>query len=139
MARNDAFRSNLRLRVAKAEKKIDLAIRYTVMGMAQRLVNRSPVDTGRFRGNWQFGVASVNTDTSSSPDSSGAGSIGRIMRGLSTVASGQKIFVTNSLPYARRLEYGWSKQAPGGMVRLTVAEFKSVLREAVSNAKATTV
>jgi hypothetical protein len=37
--------------------------------------------------------------------------------------SGQKIFLTNALPYAIRLENGWSKtQAPQGMVKLSLAE-----------------
>jgi hypothetical protein len=37
------------------------------------------------------------------------------------------------MPYALRLEYGWSKQAPAGMVRVTVAEFQAVVNAAVTN------
>ncbi|NBT33816.1 MAG: hypothetical protein EBT13_18445 [Rhodobacteraceae bacterium] len=32
------------------------------------------------------------------------------------------IYIQNNLPYANRLENGWSGQAPQGMVALTVAE-----------------
>jgi hypothetical protein len=42
-------------------------------------------------------------------------------------------FLTNNLPYALRLEYGWSKnQAPAGMVGLAVAEFQSIVRDAAA-------
>jgi hypothetical protein len=41
-------------------------------------------------------------------------------------------YITNNLPYAERLEYGWSGQAPSGMIRLSLAEFEQVLREEVA-------
>jgi hypothetical protein len=44
---------------------------------------------------------------------------------------GEIIYLTNSLPYARRLEYGWSKQAPAGMVRITVANFERHLQNQI--------
>lgn len=40
------------------------------------------------------------------------------------------IFLTNNLPYIERLERGWSKQAPTGMVALTVAEFGGIAADA---------
>lgn len=43
--------------------------------------------------------------------------------------------VFNSVPYIRRLEYGWSKQAPAGMVRVNLKRFSQFLREAVAQGK----
>ena len=43
---------------------------------------------------------------------------------------GATIYLVNNLPYAVRLEYGWSKQAPAGMVRITAAEFQSIVDDA---------
>jgi hypothetical protein len=40
--------------------------------------------------------------------------------------------MTNALPYARRLEYGWSRQAPYGMVRYSVLEYRRFLLRAIS-------
>jgi hypothetical protein len=39
----------------------------------------------------------------------------------------------NNLPYAVPLEYGHSKQAPGGMVRITLARFQQIVDEAIRN------
>jgi hypothetical protein len=36
------------------------------------------------------------------------------------------IYLQNSLPYALRLENGWSKQAPGGVLALTVNELEAI-------------
>lgn len=44
---------------------------------------------------------------------------------------GDVVYLTNSLPYAQRLEHGWSKQAPRGMVRLSAIEFKRFVRQAI--------
>lgn len=133
---NAAFKARIAARTARVEKKLSEVVRLTVLSMSQRMINRSPVDTGRFRGNWQLGLASINSDTSSPPDTSGTSAMGRISRGLSVAEIGKRIYITNSLPYSRRLEYGWSQQAPQGMVRLTVAEFRDSLREAILRAKA---
>lgn len=60
----------------------------------------------------------------------------KVARGLS--ATRRRIFaasdwneftLTNNLPYAERLEYGWSNQAPQGMVRVNVARFNTLLEE----------
>ena len=42
-------------------------------------------------------------------------------------------FFTNNLPYAAALENGHSGQAPGGMVRVTVARFQQIVLEAIRN------
>jgi len=36
--------------------------------------------------------------------------------------------VHNDLPYAQRVEYGWSTQAPQGMMRLTIKDFPSIIK-----------
>jgi hypothetical protein len=92
------------------------------------MVRMSPVDTGRFRSNWQSGFGSANIDTGS-PENSDA--IGRASAALESWKPGQTIWLTNSLPYSRALEYGHSKQAPGGMVRLTIQNYAAFLENAV--------
>jgi hypothetical protein len=42
-------------------------------------------------------------------------------------ASGKVFFLTNNLSYIRPLEYGHSKQATVGMVRITVAKIENEL------------
>jgi hypothetical protein len=43
--------------------------------------------------------------------------------------AGDTIYLTNNLPYIRRLEEGYSQQAPAGMVALTVQEFAQVVNQ----------
>ena len=42
-------------------------------------------------------------------------------------------YIINNLPYAIPLEFGHSTQAPGGMVRVTVARFQQIVQEAIRN------
>lgn len=134
--KNDRFRKNFAALLKKAGDKADMVVRASALAVGSSIVQRSPVDTGRFKGNWQYGNTSINFGSSSAADASGASAIGRIAQGLPTWKAGQTIYITNSLPYAKRLEYGWSRQAPGGMVRLAVAEWKDTVRrqaEALKN------
>jgi hypothetical protein len=48
-------------------------------------------------------------------------------------AAGKVHYLTNNLPYAYRLEYGWSRQAPNGMVGVTVVEFQSIVNAAAKD------
>lgn len=112
--------------VAKASGNVEKAVRQTVVLCAQGVVLRTPVDTGRARGNWVLGVGSVDTSTSATNDPSGAGAIGRIAAEVAA-SRGRVFYVTNSLPYIQRLEDGYSKQAPAGMVKATLAALPAAI------------
>lgn len=128
MNTNDVFRVRINELTQAAGDKAGAVVRMLALQMATAMVMRSPVDTGRFRANWQYGADSINTDAADDVDTAGSGTLSRISGELSSWVPGQTIYVTNSLPYARRLEYGHSQtQAPGGIVRVTVAEFGSHL------------
>lgn len=132
---NTAFKANFAKLLKKAGDDAGLVVRKTALQLQTSMVAMSPVDTGRFKGNWQPGIGAINADTSAGEDRTGAGVIGRTVSALGAWKPGQMIYLTNSLPYARRLEFGWSKQAPGGMVRLTVANYARTLAEAVRSIK----
>ncbi|MDH3027638.1 HK97 gp10 family phage protein [Methylobacterium fujisawaense] len=120
----------------KSADRADRVLRKVALDIGARVVLRSPVDTGRFRANWQYGVGGPNTATLVAADKSGQSSIARIAAGVATARLGDVIYISNALPYALRLETGWSKQAPAGMVGLTVAEFQSAIDRAVAAAQA---
>ena len=90
---------------------------------------------GRFKNNWQAGIGSINTGTSRPPDKTGAGSMAAFSASIRAWEPGQTIYLTNSLPYAYRLEHGWSKQTPNGMVRLSVQNFNQALAKAANEVK----
>lgn len=86
---------------------------------------------GRFRANWQYQLGSPDISTSEATDKSGAKALGDIRAKLGKNAAGGIHYLTNSLPYGIRLEEGWSKrQAPNGMVAITILEFKPIVEAA---------
>jgi len=91
---------------------------------------------GRFRGNWQVSFDARATDETGRVDKAGHLTIaaGNVTLGLFNVGV-RDIYFCNNVPYAYRLEMGHSSQAPGGMVRITAAEFQRFFSEAVSEVK----
>lgn len=90
---------------------------------------------GRFRANWQIGIGSMDTTTTEATDAGGSATIARLEGEAQGVKAGQVVTVSNSLPYAQRLEVGWSKQAPAGMVRLTVVDLPGLMAQYLSTLK----
>lgn len=87
---------------------------------------------GRFRGNWQVSFDLPATGETGKIDKDGGQTkqIGSAV--IQTYSTGVgSIYLMNNVPYAQRLEYGWSGQAPQGVVRITVAEFDAFVRKAV--------
>ena len=99
------------------------------------VIKDSPVDTGRFRGNWQTSTASPATGVTIDVDPSGSSAISAMTSLVQSLNDGRVTFLTNNLPYAERLEYGYSKQAPGGMVRKNVARFQSIVNDQIEKHK----
>lgn len=129
---NAAFKAGFAALMQRTGADVDLLVRRVVGDFQRSLVLRSPVDTGRFRGNWQCGVGAVDTRVDSAPDKQGAAAIANAHAVMRSWKAGQTIYLTNSLPYARRLEYGWSAQQPQGMVRVTVHEYAQRLAAQVA-------
>ena len=124
---NDQFRTNFAKVLKKAGDKWPLLIKKVAVDLGRKVVQGSPVDTGRFKSNWVYGNGTINTATT---DATNIDAMVGITAGVETWTPGAIIYITNSLPYARRLEYGWSKQAPQGMVRLAVQDFKANVNSA---------
>ena len=124
MATNDKFRASFAKRINKSKGKFELFVQKLAVEIDKRLVFRSPVDTGRFRANWVVGNGSINGNTKESFTAAN-----NSIEINSIKVNGQIIYITNSLPYANRLEYGYSKQAPQGMVRITAVEANQIARQ----------
>jgi hypothetical protein len=115
---------------AKAGKNADAVVRKASLDILGRIVLRSPVDTGRFRANWQLTVGNPGRGEVPAFDKTGSATIGKGSARLAQFRSGPSIWIVNNLPYAQRLEYGYSQQAPAGMVRVTQREFVSLIARA---------
>ena len=85
---------------------------------------------GRFRGNWQVTFDRPAVGAIDRVDKAGAATLAAGREVLAHYDSGEygSIWFTNNVPYAQRLEYGWSKQAPAGIVRVVAAEINSKVK-----------
>jgi hypothetical protein len=130
---------------AKAKLDLDTVVRKSTLEVFGAVVKKTPVDTGRARANWNVSQNAVNTATTDS--TSQARAQAEVQKALGIPAGGV-VYLANSLPYARVLEYGeypnppkngkgktaggFSTQAPAGMVRLTAQEFSSYVQKAIA-------
>lgn len=105
----------LRERIAEV---VQMATQKIAMQCLRGVVLRTPVDTGRARSNWN--VSLDGPDTSEQGIDSAEGIISAGSSAILASKPYATIYISNGLPYITALEYGHSKQAPGGMVRLTL-------------------
>lgn len=83
------------------------------------IVERTPVDTGSLRASWRASLNSPDLSRTINRDRSTP--LGPPIFTLHDIPLYSKVFISNSTPYVMPIEFGWSKQAPHGMVRVTMA------------------
>ncbi len=133
----------------KTNKNLEKLTRGVLLQMSRDIILMTPVGEpslwqspppkgyigGTARGNWQ---ASINTPImreTNRVDESGGATISAAQSAIDQ-AFGNVYYLTNNVPYIRRLEYeGWSTQAPSGMLRITVARFNQTLEEELRKLK----
>lgn len=110
------------------------------------IVKKTPVDTGRARGNWNITVGHDDTTASTRTKPQF-----KDVEEVPKVEGDETIYISNNLPYITKLEYGgypnppkggkgktingYSKQAPEGMVGVTLANNKNIFESAVRSMK----
>ena len=119
----------------KTGGKLEDVAREVVINVGRSVVEKSPVRTGRFRANWQHGFGSPANGTLDDLDPSGGASLVRIQSSTEGNPAAGIHFISNNLPYAQRLEDGYSSQAPSGIVGLTAIEFRDIVNISVQKAK----
>lgn len=107
--------------------------RVFALNLLSRIVYRTPVDTGRARANWQVSNVSPNTNErkrfkKNQPNAVATDTVARGQKNIDKNKEGQSIWIANNLPYIQRLESGtWSKQAPQGMVAISIEEEETAI------------
>ncbi|MCS3467087.1 hypothetical protein M2401_000808 [Pseudomonas sp. JUb42] len=106
--------------ITQIEQDLVNHMRNIATAMLGEVVLRSPVDTGRFRRNNVISIGSPVFSTLLDVDKDGAETkaIGQTV--LSTLSPYTVIYIQNNLPYAEKLENGYSKQAPTGVYGITM-------------------
>ncbi|URC22425.1 hypothetical protein SUSUWATARI_00440 [Serratia phage vB_SmaM-Susuwatari] len=92
---------------------------------------------GRFRGNWQVGFNVRPLGETGMVDPSGGNALAAGNEKLQNYdpMNTAVVYFTNNVPYATRLEFGWSKQRPEGMVRVTASNFNKWVEDAVAEVR----
>lgn len=99
------------------------------MAIVTDLAHRTPVDTSKALSNWRVSLGQpgalavpphVPGQHGSTQDASAAATIAAAKAVLANKKPGQVIWISNVLPYIRRLNDGYSKQAPAGFVERAI-------------------
>lgn len=124
-------------------EQVSMLIRKVTLEALRGIILRSPVGNpslwkskapkgyvgGHFRNNWFIDINDIKPSERKAIDKSGKDSLAEISK-VSSLGNNPYVvvYIHNSLPYARRLEYGHSTQAPQGMVNVTAQSIASIFR-----------
>lgn len=136
------FEEQIKAFAEKTEKRAELVVRKILFDLYAKIDERSPVGDakywkspaptgyvgGRFRANWQYAFSSQpSEELNTTAYSATAEQI------KTQIGTGQMLgthYLVNNVPYAGRIENGWSRQAPTGVVKVTAEEFQHVVKAA---------
>ena len=123
----------------KSVAEADKIRRGVILKLFSAVIDDTPVDTGRLRGNWQTSVNAPKENELAQTDRGGNRAKAKIAKNLGKF--GDTVYFSNNLPYAKVAEYGewngptdkvtgdgFSKKAPAGMVRKNAIRFQNILK-----------
>lgn len=118
---------------AKTGIALDRAVRMIVIEVGSSIIRMTPVDTGRLKGEWQFTIQPATSETSAiDKNKEGTKTIAKFQGDSLVYKAGMVGYITNLMPYAIPIELGGSKkQAPAGMVRVTLERFQQIVNKAI--------
>ncbi|ATN94109.1 tail completion or Neck1 protein [Shigella phage vB_SflS-ISF001] len=133
------FQGEIDAWIKAAESTLEHSIEIFVRDVHDALVSLSPVDTGRFLGNWQLTFNEIPNYALNRYDRTGvvvrseeqAKSYAMFSRG-GVITS---VHFSNMLIYAGSLEYGHSQLAPNGVVGLVALRLLSYMADAIKQAR----
>lgn len=146
-----SFTADISKWVVKANGNTDKVVRKVVIDMGSSIVMKTPVGDpdywqspppkgyvgGRARANWLYGNGVMPNGALDTVDQSGSATIAKIVAGVSASPTASVHWIANSLPYIRPLEDGTGspRQAPNGMVRISVEEFHQTVERAARSVR----
>jgi hypothetical protein len=127
--------------VEKTKRNNETVMRSVALKLFSAIIKASPVDTGRFRMNWQAAGATPRGGLVAGEDKTGATAIASAETYITNTQAWEEFTLANNLPYANVIEFGgypgsgpntvggFSKQAPQGVVRINVVRFQQLIDE----------
>ena len=144
---------------AKTSKTISKVVREVVIGLAERIDERSPVGNpslwdeeftkvatklewtgpgyvgGHYRMNNQYGFGSPPQGEIDGVDTAGTVALAKTVSGVSAAPVIGVHYIVNNVPYAQAIEDGHSGQAPQGVYGLAAVDFQGIVDAKVARLK----
>lgn len=117
----------------KAQADADRARKKIITEVLGHAIMASPIDTGRFAGNWRTAQSVMPVGVVDRLDTSGQIAMSEMLTTVAGSTGDGDIYLVNNLPYAELLELGHSPQAPGGMVGPAMAILPQIINAAIRN------
>ncbi len=115
--------------LATAEK----VVKETYFDIANDIIIATPQDQGLLIANWLGAYDAI--DSTLMPIGNDASGRVKIEIDKLDITQERTLYMTNSLPYAQRIENGWSQKRPEGMVKVSVAKFDSIAQQKINKYK----
>ena len=113
----------------KVNDKTRKTVLWTCFNMSRDIIDLTPVKDGFAKNNWNSTIRNPDRTTHDIADKEGTLSFNKL-NSFAPKAYAEIFYIVNSMPYIKRLENGWSKKNPEGMVMKTVARFKNIVKKA---------
>ncbi len=116
------------------EARAKNVVRKIALEVFRRIILRTPVRTGMARGSWQATAGRRTPLDIERPDKSGRVALAEMTECVKNwdPLHESRVWIQSNCPYIERLEHGSSKQAPAGMVTITLAEFGAIAVDAAA-------
>ena len=138
-----SFSVDVREFAEKAMISVEKAKQYAAIEIFGAVIKATPVGNpaiwknpaprgytgGRLRGNWRTSVRDPDLIAIARIDKNGTETAKEMTAAVRSAVGDDTIFMTNNLPYAQAVEFGWSQQAPTGMVRVAILGFQNAVAE----------
>ena len=127
-----SFAAQLQEFADMVQQDADEVFQIVATEVGKSVINLTPVDTGRALSNWNAGINAPDDVYRETEDPLDSRTSSRLAGEFQSLKFGDTAFITNATPHIPFLEYGSSKQAPSGFVRITLARFNNIVQDAVS-------
>ena len=108
---------------------VENVVKKSVFDLTSAIIKDTPTDTSRAKNNWLISFNTPIDDVSNKLDNSGNIAISEASQKIFNNKVPMVYWIQNNLPYIERLEYGWSKQSPQGMVRINILRFNEFFKQ----------
>ena len=127
MSKRTSFLVDLRASINEAVGNAENVVKDASQMLLSKIVEKTPVDTGRLQKNWNLGVdhldLTVHPVGATDPLSRAVKELNKF--NLKT----KQVWISNNLDYAYDIEYGKSRvKAPQGMMRISLQEFDTIFK-----------